>query len=244
MHRFYVNPENRTEDLFSLEQEDLKHAVSVLRLKPGDPVEIISDGKRFSAVVREVSPGTVSAQMLEELPSTEPRIRLALFQGLPKSDKMELIIQKAVELGVSEIIPVKFARCVVRYSDADAEKKTLRWQKIAREAGKQSGRCVIPAVRQLVSVSAVPGLCRPYDAAVVPWEESTSFGPKGFCESRPVPVSLAVIIGPEGGIEPAEVDLLRSSGIVPLTLGRRILRTETAGIAAVSAFLSLYGEME
>ena len=243
MHRFYVDPDSIQDGLFLLSAEDLKHAYFVLRLKPDDRVEIVSGGCRWLSSVVEASSGKVSAEPLEQLPSTETGIAITLLQGLPKSDKMDLIVQKAVELGVTEIVPVHFSRCVVRYSRQDAEKKTIRWNRIAREAGKQSGRCVIPRVYTPLSLSEVPDFCAAFDAAVVPWEECRSGGPRAFAAGHPGISSLAVIIGPEGGIDPEEISLFRQSGITPLTLGKRILRTETAGMAAVSAFLSLYGEM-
>ena len=164
------------------------------------------------------------------------------FQGLPKADKMEWIIQKAVELGIQEIVPVRMARCVVRLEDRDAEKKRDRWQKIARQAGKHSGRCHIPQVTLPRSVPDLTTLSAGLEACVVPWEEAGGIGPKAFCNKNSGLTSLGILIGPEGGIEPAEIQAL-SPRFQPITLGPRILRTETAGLACAAAFLALLGEM-
>ena len=237
MHRFY------SETGF-LSPEDAHHALSVLRLSVGDEVELISAGNRFRAVIESVSSGAVKLSSGEMLPSTEPGISVTLFQGLPKGDKMEWIIQKAVELGVTRIVPVELSRCVVRLNEKSRMSKTERWQKIAREAGKQSGRCVIPAVLPPVSLNNLPDLFSGLDAVVVPWEECSSGGPLSFSRNHPDLSSLGILIGPEGGIDPEEIRFLLQAGAVPVTLGRRILRTETAGIAAISALFGLYGEME
>ena len=239
MNRFYVN----SGDLF-LAPEDVHHARDVLRLKPGDPVELIQDEKRFLASVVEITGDRVRLERGEVLPSTEPDLHITLYQGLPKGDKMEWIIQKAVELGVRRIVPVQMDRCVVRLKASDADRKTARWQKIAREAGKQSGRCIIPDVYAPISLKELASVASSLQAAVVPWEQCRAGGPKAFAAAHPGLTSLGILIGPEGGITPEEISFLIRSGFQPVTLGPRILRTETAGLAAVSAFSALYGEME
>ena len=178
------------------------------------------------------------------LPSAEPFLSVTLFQGLPKADKMDLIVQKATELGVVRIVPVLMNRCVVRPDLKDTARRLERWRKIAREAGKQSGRCVIPDIPEPVFLQRLPDSVPLPDTNIVPWEEASGFGPLAFRKGHPKLSSLGILIGPEGGIEREEIDQLQSFGFVPVTLGRRILRTETAGLAAVSAFMSLYGEME
>lgn len=244
MNRFYIDQDpGETEELF-LAEEDVHHARDVLRLKPGQPVEIILSGRRYAAVIADMSGGRVRLERKDPLPTTEAALAVTLFQGLPKGDKMEWIIQKAVELGVTRIVPVQMARSVVRLTPRDLPKKTERWSKIAREAGKQSGRCVLPEVLAPVSLPEVPSLCSELDATAVPWESCRTVGPKAFFGSHPGLTSLGIVIGPEGGIAPEEIALLEQAGCSPITLGPRILRTETAGLAAVSAFLSLYGEME
>ena len=156
---------------------------------------------------------------------------------------MDWIVQKAVEIGVFAIVPVSMHRCTVQMENRDAEKKQVRWQRIAREAGKQSGRCTVPQIYLPVSLAELPSLALSLDACIVPWEECTFMGPLAFFKANPSIRSLGLLIGPEGGIESDEIRLL--DGIFqPLTLGPRILRTETAGLAAASAMMALYGEME
>lgn len=241
-HRFYSEEAPAPSGLCFLSEADAHHAQRVLRLRSGDSVELIADGRRWSARLQEHD-GRLAAMPEQELPSTEPRLQLTLFQGLPKADKMEWIIQKAVELGVVRIVPVRMSRCVVQLGPKDIPRKLERWQRIAREAGKQSGRCVIPEIAPPADLKELPSLTSRLGGCVVPWEECGGIGPRAYAGAHPDPGSLGIVIGPEGGIAPEEMALLRPA-CEPITLGRRILRTETAGLAAASAFLALYGEME
>ena len=241
-HCFYAEEAPLTPGLYPLSPEDAHHAQRVLRLRPGDPVELIADGQRSLARLEEAE-GRLAARIGESLPSTEAKLQLTLFQGLPKADKMEWIIQKAVELGVVRIVPVRMSRCVVHLDARDAPRKQERWQRIAREAGKQSGRCRIPEVAEITDLKDLPGRISGLDGCVVPWEESRDGGPKAYAAAHPALRSLGIVIGPEGGISGEEMEQLRPT-CTPITLGPRILRTETAGLAAASAFLALYGEME
>ena len=236
-HRFFVD--QIQEDRTFLTPEDAHHALKVLRLQPGDEIEIISAGHRYLGLLMD----NAAARIQEELPTTEASLRITLFQGLPKGDKMDWIIQKGVEIGLERIVPVQMDRCIVRLAAQDKGKKQARWEKIAREAGKQCGRCFLPEVSLPVSLSSLPALASDLDACIVPWEDAGSFGPRGFMEAHPHLRSLGILIGPEGGITPSEIDFLKDS-FIPLTLGPRILRTETAGLAAASAILALAGEME
>ena len=157
---------------------------------------------------------------------------------------MDWIVQKTTELGANRIVPVLMSRCVCRPGPGDFSRKLDRWRKIVREAGKQSGRCVVPEIAEPVDLRRLPALPGLPEVSIVPWEEAEGFGPLAFRKKNPGLSSLGILIGPEGGIEPEEIAFLRSAGFITLTLGKRILRTETAGLAAVSAFMSLYGEME
>jgi len=244
MHRFYPDPEQSRDDLEFLTADDSRHALTVLRLKSGAQVEVISDGRRWLAEIVGEENRIVCVRKLDPLPSSEPKLAVTLFQGIPKADKMDWIVQKATELGVSRVVPVAMERSVVRLSAADAVKKVERWQKISREAGKQSGRCILPDISLPVTLEQ---LTAGYDLPslnVVPWEEADGFGPLALHETHPEAESLGILIGPEGGISVREISLLKAKGFLPITLGKRILRTETAGIAAVASLMCLYGEME
>ena len=244
MHRFYVSQDQSDGSVAILSPEDAHHAARVLRLRPGDKVELLIGGSRFQGEILSLSDENVSARILDALPSTEPALSVTLFQGIPKGEKMDWIVQKSVEIGVARIVPVVFSRCVVRLDHKDARKKQERWQKIAREAGKQSGRCVIPEVSLPLSLDQLTAEIPSLDCVAVPWEECRSGGPLSFVEKHPSLSSLGIVIGPEGGIAGQEMDFLLDHGCEPLTLGKRILRTETAGLVALGAFYALYGEME
>ena len=243
MHRFYASrsPEN---GLAVLDPEDCRHAVKVLRLRPGDEIEVFVDHARFRAELTGCSEDAVTARILDELPDTEPRLQLTLYQGLPKGDKMEFIVQKAVELGVHRIVPVAMARCVVRLDAAAGRKKQERWQKIAREACKQSGRMEDICVCLPLSFEQFLEEIRQEEAVLVPWENARGYSLRTFHAEHPGCRSLGIVIGPEGGMEEQEVQAMQHSGALSVTLGPRILRTETAGLGAISALMCLYGEME
>lgn len=244
MHRFYADPDRSFSGGSYLTAEDAHHALNVLRLHPGSPVELIDNGSRFFATVISADHGDVILEKGEILPSTETSVDFTLFQGLPKGDKMELIVQKAVELGVSRIVPVMMSRCITRIGEKDASRKQERWQKIAREAGKQSGRCRIPEVALPLPLSEISAFRNHIQEIVVPWEMNRQYGPMSFVRDHPGISSLGIVIGPEGGIDRSEIEFLSALPACTITLGPRILRTETAGLAAVSAFSALYGEME
>ena len=241
MHRFYgiSLPDGQVQ----LTAEDARHALRVLRMQPGDAAEIILDGSRYLGSIISTDMECVRFSLNEKLPSTEPGLRITLFQGLPKADKMDWIVQKAVEIGVHRVIPVEMSRCVTHMEQKDQEKKRERWQKIAREAGKQSGRCVIPEVTLPVSLSRMLSLASDLDACIVPWEEARSLSLKAFAASNPRITSIGILIGPEGGIDEKEIQQIQSV-FHPLTLGPRILRTETAGLVSAAVLMALYGEME
>ena len=241
MHRFFAAGEEN--GLVRLAEEDARHARSVLRLRPGDTIELFDADNRHLAVLTEVGEKCL-CRVTGALPGTEAALRITLFQGLPKADKLELIAQKAVELGADSLVPVAMSRCVVKLNAKDGDKKRERWQKIAREASKQSGRCRVMTVEAPVSFSSMLERFAAFDAVLVPWEDCRGLSLKRFAAAHPDIRTLAVVIGPEGGMSAEEVDRMKERGALPVTLGPRILRTETAGLAAVSALMCLYDEME
>ena len=244
MHRFYADGLGEIGSLVTLSEEDARHASRVLRMQPGDAAELFLDGRRFSAEIAEMTAEGVTARLISELPSTEATLRITLYQGLPKAEKMELIVQKAVELGAARVVPVAMSRCVVQLSAKDGAKKQERWQKIAREAAKQSGRTVVPRVETPLRFEEMLRRLDGFEAVLTPWEEAQGYGLRRFSQQWPQVRNLALIVGPEGGMSPKEVTRMEKAGARPVTLGPRILRTETAGLAAVAALLALYGDMD
>ena len=243
MHRFFAESVPDNQGHVILPPDESRHALTVLRMKSGDRAEVVCEGRPWLAEIVFADSKSVQLTIISELPSAEPSLSVTLFQGLPKSDKMDWIVQKATEIGVARIVPVLTERCVSRPEKKESGRKVERWQKIALEAAKQSGRSIIPEVSSPVLLQDLSSYPLPA-VNIVPWEEASGNGPRGFHASNPDVSSLGILIGPEGGISPDEISFLKRIGFVPITLGRRILRTETAGLAAVSALFALYGEME
>ena len=247
MHRFFADEGGIVEGRAGLNEEDSRHALRVLRLREGDEVELVCAPERFLAVIEGVEEERVRVRVLHPLRGTEAATRVTLYQGLPKADKMELIVQKATELGAAAVQPVAMERCVVRLDGKDAAKKTERWQKIAREAVKQCARVAAPEVRLPAKLCALREELKSLDVLIVPWEDARD----GSIRDALAPFAgrealrVGILIGPEGGIAPQEAQWLREqAGGRLVTLGPRILRTETAGIAALTIAMALRGEME
>lgn len=238
MHRFFAE---RLDDEFALlPPEEEAHALKVLRMTAGQECQALIEGRLFSArLERAESPARL--RLLSELPSPEPSVRVTLYQGLPKGDKMDFVAQKCTEAGVQRIVPVLFSRCVTKWDKKDGEKKLPRWQRIAAEAGKQSGRAVIPSIEAPLTVKALCEALSQHELALVPWEEERGHGIAAQLHGQK---DIAVVIGPEGGITADEMEMMRLTGASPVTLGPRIFRTETAGLAALISILTLTGDME
>ena len=213
---------------------DVNHIRNVLRMRPGEQIRV-SNGrdKDYLCALEEIGEEQVTARILEAEESTELPGEIWLFQGLPKSDKMELIIQKAVELGPAKIVPVATRRAVVKLDRKKEESKGKRWNAISESAAKQSKRLIIPEVTKVMTMNEACALAASFDAGFIPYEKAEGM------EER-----IGVFIGPEGGFEEEEVALAIQSGIRPLTLGRRILRTETAGLYVLSVLGFLLEETD
>ena len=237
MPRFFVPPISGDRALIS--GEDAAHITKSLRLRPGEEITLC-DGSGMDYAGRVLAVGDpVEVEILSRSPSiVEPKCRLTLFQALPKGDKMEFIIQKSVELGAAEIIPVLTSRCVSRPDAKSMAKKLERYRKIAAEAAKQCGRGIIPQVGELMTLEQA--------AKALP-EKSLVFyegGGKRLSELvAPEDESWGVFVGSEGGFSPEEIALLESRGVCPATLGPRILRCETAPLCGLSVMLNPLGEM-
>ncbi len=217
-----------------LDPDDARHLVRVLRAKPEERIAVVSGGRRFAASL-EIEGDSAFGRLLEPLPDTEPRCKVTLYQGLPKGDKMDQIVQSCTQLGVDRIVPCQMQRCVGKWEGGD--KKLQRWQRIAREVAMQAGRSTVPRIGDCLSFE---GLCKALGAhgqALVPWEE----GGQSLRTAYQGAADIALVIGPEGGITADEIARLPA---LQLTLGPRILRTQTAGMAAIAMLLTLSGDME
>ncbi len=238
MHHFFVEPSQIRDKRILITGDDYNHIKNVLRMKPGEEIAVSNgvDGREYRCGIDEYTEREVvcTLRFVKEA-DVELPARICLFQGLPKADKMEFVIQKAVELGAYEIVPVAAARCVVKLDDRKAAAKVNRWQGIATAAAKQSRRGVIPAVRGVMDMRAAIEYARGMDVKLIPYELAEDMSrTKKLVEAVGRGQSVAVFIGPEGGFEEREIEEALAAGIEPVTLGRRILRTETAGLAVLS----------
>ena len=240
VYHFFTETEFFTESEAVITGPDVNHIKNVLRMKPGEKL-LLSDGKGTNCLceITELFPDKVLAKILpEEVDDTELPVKVTLYQGLPKADKMELIIQKAVELGAFSIIPVETKRCVVKLDVKKAAKKVVRWQQIAESAAKQSKRMLIPEIHEVMTYKQALEFAKQLDVKLIPYELA-----KGMKETREIlseikpGQSVGIFIGPEGGFEEEEVAKALEAGAHAITLGRRILRTETAGLAILSVLM-------
>ena len=240
MHQFFVTPMQVKEDHIYIEGQDVNHIKNVLRMKTDEQLKI-SDGnnKRYLCEIETMTAQEVCVRIIEEQQvNTELPSKIYLFQGLPKGDKMELIVQKAVELGVYEVIPVATKRAVVKLDEKKAAKKVERWNGIAESGAKQSGRNVIPSVTKVMSYKEALAYAKELDVILIPYELAEGMADtKQVIEGIKKGASIGVFIGPEGGFETAEVEQAIESGGKAITLGRRILRTETAGLTTLSILM-------
>lgn len=240
MNRFFGKSENIFSDYIIIDGADVNHIKNVLRMKIGEEV-MVSGGNNtdYHCRISEISDDEIRLSIVERLESDkELPARIHIFQGLPKSDKMELIIQKCVELGVYEIIPVSMKRCVVKLDDKKASSKIARWQAISESAAKQSGRSIIPCVRNVMSYKEALNYAFTMDYTIVPYElaEGMEATKAALANIKPG-MDVAVFIGPEGGFDVSEIAEAGEKGMVPISLGKRILRTETAGLAVMSIIM-------
>lgn len=237
MYQFFVEPEKIGSDRAAITGSDVNHIRNVLRMKPGETVRV-SDGRGscYDGVIEALQTDEIIVRLSgEKIESTELPVETVLFQGLPKSDKMELIIQKNTELGVSAIVPVATSRAVVKLDEKKADNKVKRWNSIAESAAKQSKRTLIPEVRSVMSFKQALAEASAFDIKLMPYEnaEGMAFTRKCIGEIK-TGAKVAIFIGPEGGFSEEEVAAASAAGFVPITLGRRILRTETAGMSVMS----------
>lgn len=241
MPKFFVKNSQVNDNKIIIIGEDVNHIKNVLRKNIGDTLEICDkdNSKNYLTNILELDKDQIICDIMQELnTNTESNVFINVFQGLPKSDKMELIIQKSIELGASKITPVAMKRCVVKLSGKDEEKKITRWQKISEVASKQCGRNIIPKIENVCTIKDICDNISKYDVVLVAYENEKDNILKIELEklknSQNKNIKVAIVIGPEGGIEPEEIEKLSTNGAKIVTLGNRILRTETASLNMIS----------
>lgn len=240
MYQFFVEPSavREQEGQILITGADVNHIKNVLRMRAGEKIAAVDEGqgKKYLCEIRETGEESISCKILSvEEGEAELPAKVFLFQGLPKGDKMELILQKAVELGCFEIVPVICKRCVVKLEEKKKKSKVERWRSISEAAAKQSGRLIIPGVHEVMQFSEALSYAKEMDLRLIPYERTEDMaGTKKLLGAVRAGQKIAVFIGPEGGFEEAEIAQAKGMGVMPVTLGRRILRTETAAITALS----------
>ena len=245
MQRFFADRTQMTDGKVVITGDDVRHIRNVLRMRPGETIlGSCGDEWEYTCEILSVGSAEVTARITDaQKPSKELSSRICLFQCLPKGDKMELIIQKAVELGAWQIVPVSSRRCVVRLDERRGAAKTARWNSISESAACQSKRLIVPEVKPVTGFREALRQAGEFDVCLIPYENEEGIqNTRKVLSSIKSGQSVAVLIGPEGGFEPEEVREAEEAGFVPVTLGHRILRTETAGMAVLSILMYLLEE--
>lgn len=240
MHHFFVSENNISDELIRITGDDVNHIKNVLRMKIGEGV-LISDGigGEYTCSIQEITEEEIVARIEDyQAEGRELPVDIYLFQGLPKSDKMELIIQKAVELGVKAVVPVDTKRAVVKLDKKKEESKIKRWQAISESAAKQSKRGIIPEVLNVMTFKEAINFVSDFETKVIPYENCKDMGTaKEMISGIKENTKVAIFIGPEGGFCETEIEYALEKNVTPISLGKRILRTETAGLAILSVIM-------
>ncbi len=242
MANFYINKEDINENIATIKGDEAQHISRVLRMKKGDAVTLCDgEGMFYDAVLSDFDDKDVTAQISASYTApTEPSVQLTVFQGVPKNPKLETVIQKLTEIGAVRLVPVDTKRAVAKL---DKSAKVERLRKIAQEAAKQSKRGIVPEVKDSVSFKEAVKMAAEADLALIPYEEETEVSLKSALRGK-TPKTVSVMIGPEGGFDESEIKLAKDAGLQSVTLGKRILRTETAPLTVASIILYELGEME
>ncbi len=246
MYRFFTDPENIRDKDIIITGKDVNHIKNVLRMAPGETVSVSDgvSGREYRCHIESFSPDSVNLKLdfIKE-DNVELPVRVTLFQGLPKSDKMDQIVEKCTELGVSEVVPVFTERSVVKLDAGKAEKREQHWQGKAEAAAKQSKRGVIPKVGKVTGFKEAVEKASLFTHKFIPYELSEDFGKtREILSAVKGGDDIALFIGPEGGFSEEEIKLAEEKGFIPLTLGKRILRTETAAMVVLSWLIYLFEE--
>lgn len=247
MPKFFVGQEQIQGDKIFIKGQDVNHIRKVLRSKVGDELQIgnCQSGENFLCEIEDINDENILCNIKRKIDErVESNIEVTIFQGLPKADKMEYVIQKSVELGVYDITPVEMKRCIVKLNEKDKSKKVLRWQKISEVAAKQCGRGIIPKINNIINIKNLCDLIKKYDIVLVAYEneKENSFKEKlkvlkEEFRAKKKSIKIGVVIGPEGGLETQEVENLKENGAQIITLGKRILRTETVALNILSIIM-------
>ena len=239
MSKFFVKTNQIKEPNIEILGADVNHIKNVLRKNIGEELEICNkeNSNNYIAKIEKIENNCITCKIIKILTNTsEKNVQIHILQGLPKADKMELVIQKSVELGAYEITPIAMKRCIVKINAKDESKKIQRWQKISEVAAKQCGRNIVPKINNIKNIKEVCSIIKDYDIVLVAYEKEKENKLKTELQKikDKTNVKIAVIIGPEGGIEPEEVQRLQQNGAKVVTLGTRILRTETVALSIIS----------
>ena len=248
MPKYFVDSEQINDDKITILGDDVNHLKNVLRMKIGDTFNVCnnSSSENYLVEIREFDKDVIVCDIIEKCENiAESNVKVHIYQGLPKADKMELIIQKSVELGVDKITPVEMKRCVVKLDGKDKVKKIERWKKISEVAAKQSGRDIIPEICDVKNVKQIINDFSKYDLVLLCYENEKDIFLKDVlrssdllnCYNEKSNLNIAVIIGPEGGIDISEVEFMKQSGAKVISLGNRILRTETVALSLLSVIM-------
>lgn len=242
MHCFYIEPP--VGGAARLPKDEARHAAKVLRLRPGDPVCAMDGaGGRFNAEIDAIDSDGVRVRLLGRLSDNEAPVRVTVYQGVPKAEKLDFIAQKLTELGAATLVPVKMERCVVKLDDKDGRKRRERLERIAYEAAKQCRRGRPLEISEPMSWKQAIRRMACHDLVLVPWEDADGRRVKDVFEKCPDVKDIGVVIGSEGGMSEAEVRALTDAGALAVTLGPRILRTETAAVVSAALAMQLWGDI-
>ena len=237
MYNFFVNDNEIEDSIIKITGENLKHIKNVLRMKSGEKIFVCNKqtAESYLTEIESIENDLIVCRIIEKNDSTESPIKVTIYQGIPKSDKMEYIIQKAVELGVYRIVPTEMKYCIAKIKDED--KKIHRWQAISEAAAKQSKRNIIPKVERMRTFKQLCEEIKEYDLVILAYENSENINLKDILKEQKKSKNMAIIIGPEGGISQEEAEELTNEGAKSVLIGKRILRTETASIAILSMLM-------
>ncbi len=250
MPKFFVKSNQIKDNKVIITGEDVNHIKNVLRLNVDDNIQVcnLETSENYTCGIIKLNTSNIECNIFNKINSeAESNIYINIFQGIPKSNKMELIIQKCVELGAAEITPVEMKRCVAKIEEKNKCKKILRWQKISEVAAKQSGRDKVPKINDVINIKNICNLISEYDIVLVAYENEEKNTLKNELKKLKYKnnsiIKIGIIIGPEGGIDKKEINLLKEAGVKVVTLGKRILRTETVAFVLTSIIMYELGDL-